>query len=102
MIISDFRDFIEEHDLNCLEVQWTDNRKCEFFFVTNKENTIFHVVYDDNENGALSFSRADIQHGKIDYFMDAATMESMLLYQQIKGIQHYRGNNIVPLPEREV
>ncbi len=102
MNICDFRDFIEEHDLNCLEVQWADNRKCEFLFVTNKANTMFRVVYDDNKNGTISFSRADIQHGTIGYFMDAATMESMLLYQQIKGIHHYRGNNIVPIPESEV
>lgn len=101
MDICSFRNFIEKHDLNCLELQWANNRKCEFLFVTSKENTMFRVVYDNDKNGALSFSRADIQHGTIDYFMDEATMESMLFYHQLNGIHHYRGNNIVPFPESE-
>lgn len=102
MDICSFRNFIEEHDLNCVEVQWVDNRRCEFIFMTSKENHLFKVVYDNDKNGTLNFSRAYICPGVIDFFMDASTIESMLLYQQYRGIHHYRGNNVVPLPESEV
>lgn len=102
MDICSFRNFIEEHDLNCLELQWVDNRRCEFIFMTNEENHLFKVVYDEDKNGTLGFSKAHITPGVIDFFMDTSTMESMLLYQQYKGIHHYRGNNVVPIAYREV
>lgn len=100
MSINEFRTFIRENDLNCLEIHYVDEMY-EFLIDTGKEHKLFRVVYSNDKNGNLRFSEMHITKGNIDNRIDT-TMKYMMLYPQYMGMKHYRGKNIMPFPESEV
>lgn len=93
MDINELRNFLKENDFMYYEVSGAEPRECRFCIMTDKENEVVQVTYNDDKYGCLSFDNANVVRSSFDFYADC--LKSMLLNGQYRRITCNRGSRVI-------